>query len=147
MKKIILIIISIFILSGCTTNTLPKEDIDETNSILYPKPSLTCNNEPKEYITIENRKIYLVCLEEVYLNKEDNQDITLKYHLQNTYQTIDDSIKSLVSNITDIEILRDGGTKIYKNEKYTIITCKKEQGNKNIYIGTNKLTFKDEYCA
>lgn len=147
MKKIIFIILNIFLLSGCNTNTLPKEDMDETNSILYPKPSVTCNNEPKEYLTIENRKIYLVCIDEIYLNKENNLDITLKHHLQNTYQTLDDSIKSLVSDIDDIEMIKDGGTKIYKHQKYMIITCNREQGNKNIYIGTNKLTFKDEYCV
>jgi len=150
MKKIISIIITILLLSGCNKRNLPEEGIIENNNQkdfnLYLTPKVNCNNQVTEYLTIENRKVYFVCIDEIYLKREDTKDMTLKYHLQNVYQAFDDSIKEIVSDIDDIYYLKDGGTKIYKHNEYTIIVCNTLDGNRDVYFGNSSFDYQREYC-
>lgn len=151
MKKIILIFISILLLTGCNERDLPEESIIEDNTqtknftLLLTKIT-NCNNQVKEYYTNQDRTIYFVCLDEIYLKRPHTKDMTLKYHLQNVNQSFEASIKEIVSDIDDIEYLKDGGTKIYNHNEYTIITCNTLEGNQDIYIGDNNMEFQQEYC-
>ena len=151
MKKIIFLFITLLLLSGCNERNLPEEGTVQNNSnikgfSLYFIPTTNCTNQVTEYLTIENRKVYLVCVDEIYLKRDNTKDMTLKYHLQNVNQTLDDSIKEIVSDISDIEYLRDGGTKIYKHSEYTIIICNTLDNNKDIYFGLNNLEYQEDYC-
>ena len=150
MKKIILVITIILLLTGCNERTLPKEEeIDETSNKNYTleiTKTPSCKDQIKEYHQQDNRTIYFVCIDEITLKRKNAKDMTLKYHLQKVNQTFDDSIKQLVSDIDDIEYLKDGGTKIYKHKDYTIILCNKIDGNKDIYIGNPNMEYKENYC-
>lgn len=150
MKKLILVITIILLLTGCNERLLPKEEtIEETsnkNFTLELTKIKNCKNEIKEYHQQDNRTIYFVCLDEIILKRKNAKDMTLKYHFQNVNQTFDDSIKQLVSDIDDIEYLKDGGTKIYKHKEYTIIVCNTIDGNKDIYIGNKNMNYEETYC-
>lgn len=150
MKKIILVITIILLLTGCNERTLSKEELIEETSNKYYTLELTetknCKDEIKNYHQQDNRNIYFVCLDEITLKRKNIKDMTLKYHFQNVNQTFNDSIKQLVSDIDDIEYLKDGGTKIYKHKEYTIILCNTIDGNKDIYIGNNNMEYKETYC-
>lgn len=150
MKKIILVITIILLLTGCNERTLPrKEKIEESSNKNYTLEitrTPNCKDEIKEYHHQDNRTIYFVCIDEIILKRKTAKDMTLKYHLQNVNQTFSDSIKQLVSDIDDIEYLKDGGTKIYKHKEYTIILCNTIEGNKDIYIGNANMEYKENYC-
>ena len=141
MKKIILLCTLLLLLSGCNGKNIEDNSNYEDSNMPLTKTK-NCTNEVKEYYTYQERTIYFVCIDEIYLQK----DITLKYHLQNTYQTFDDSIKAIVSNISDVDYLKDGETKIYNHSKYTIIICNTLDGNKDIYFGDTNLEYQQEYC-
>lgn len=107
MKKIILVITIILLLTGCNERTLSKEELIEETSNKYYTLELTetknCKDEIKNYHQQDNRNIYFVCLDEITLKRKNIKDMTLKYHFQNVNQTFNDSIKQLVSDIDDIE--------------------------------------------
>lgn len=145
MKKILLINIIILLLTGCNQPN-KKENLPSKNFILVITPTKVCNNNIKEYYKNQDRTVYLVCIDEIYLKRETAKDMTLKYHFANINQSFDDSLKQLVSDIKTIEYLKDGGTKIYKHQDYTIILCNTTEGNKDVYIGNNYMMYEQEFC-
>lgn len=151
MKKIILVCLSLLLLSGCNERNLPEEEIIEDNFItkdftLNLTKIVGCTNQVKEYYNYQDRTVHFVCIDEIYLKRKNTKDMTLKYHFQNVNQSFDTSIKEIVSDIDDIEYLKDGGTKIYKHNEYTIIVCNTLDGNTDIYFGTPSLEYNQEYC-
>lgn len=160
MKKIILICLSVLLLTGCNKRDFLKEKIvnqntplkETTNNELVDEFTISiqettdCTNTLTKYYEEENRRIYLSCLDEIYLKTKYNKDITLKYYLQNINKPYNDSINSLVDNIENINYFSDGGTKLYKTDKYAILLCNTLDGNKDIYIGNQNLKYKSNYC-
>lgn len=102
------------------------------------------------------RDLYAYCLDEIKVIKENdncsdnNCSKTLKELLTNQGNTIINSIYDYMDNL---EILNDGGTKVYtsyKESKFTnnglkIISCNTIDGNKDIYIGP--LSMDQEICT
>lgn len=77
--------------------------------------------------------------------------MTLKDYISKSYQTMDDSIKSITDLLALDVTLKDGGTEIYRSEEYdmTLIKCnrlKVEGTNKDIFIGDYSLQFDEEMC-
>ena len=105
-----------------------------------------CNLKLNEYYKYTVRTIYTSCLKEIYLERDNNKKMTLKYHLENVNQSFDRSIKQLISDATIHSYLKDGGTKIYKKDDYTIIICNTIEGNKDIYIGNKEFKYEQEFC-
>lgn len=106
-----------------------QKDINDN----WVRPS-NCNYEFKEYLTLQDKKIFTICMDEVYL-KENNKKITLKDYLKDNNNDIEEFINKLEHYTT----LNDGGTKIYKNDDITLIKCNTLDGSKDIYIGSNNL--------
>ena len=100
-----------------------------------------CDNQVIEYYQYEEQKVYLVCLDEITID-----GATLKDYFSKTYQTFNDSINSLINNMELIDIYKDGGTKLYKNDTISIIKCNTIDGNKDIYIGDINLEYQENYC-
>lgn len=160
MKKIIFLILSILLLSGCNERDLPQEETVNQNTPLKEttndniddrltiniKETTDCTNTLTKYYEEESRRIYLSCLDEVYLKTKDNKDITLKYYLQNINKPYNDSINSLVNNIDNVDFYYDGGTKLYKKDDVSILLCNTLDGNKDVYIGNKNLKYKSNYC-
>ena len=150
MKKGIILILIIVLLTGCNKSNLTKEE--KINENMYDffniniKESIDCTNKLTKYYEKDGRKIYLSCVDEIYLKEEILDKNTLNYYLKNTNKSYDEVIQNLVKNIDNVDVYYDGGTKIYKTDKIGILLCNTLDGNKDIYIGNNNLKYKSNYC-
>jgi len=125
---------------------MEKEDevADIKLNVVEPQ---NCNLKLNEYYKNNDRVIYTSCFDEIYvLRKNSDAVMTLKYYLEKVYQTFDDSINKLVSDMEVVSMLKDGGTKVYKKDNYTIIVCNTINGNKDVYIGNKDFKYEQGYC-
>ena len=144
--KIILTIISViiflFLLLAASTQYF-FEEVEETKvapSINDNKDNLIFN----KYLERDNnRVIYLASnLDEFYVYDDSNNKHTLKEYAK-TWQTLDDIVTHITSNLNLYGELNDGGTKIYKSKdnNTTIVVCHTTTGNNDIYIGDYHLEY------
>ena len=108
---------------------------------------------PFTYITTPSLFLHLLSIppniEEFYVMPEDDTKVTLKHYMSNICETFDESIKSITDNLDKKDILKDGGTTIYKSKDkdITMIVCKTIDGNKDIFIGDYSMNFdSDSMC-
>lgn len=77
----------------------------------------------------------------------NGEEISLKDALLNNKITIDEIIAKAEKDLKDKKIsgdtYKDGGSKIYKYDNYTIIKCHTLEGNRDVYIGTRDMTLND----
>lgn len=123
-----------------------NEDIPKKNFNIVIEEESNCNLKLNEYYKKDNRTIFTSCLNEINIENEENKQITLKYHLDNINQFFERSINQLVSDANVDNILKDGGTTIYKKDNYTIILCNTIDGNRDIYIGNKDFKYEQGYC-
>lgn len=124
-----------------------EKENTEVNNKYNVIETKNCNLKLNEYYKSNNRVIYTACLDEIYVLREYSDALfTLKYYLENVYQTFDDSIKQLVKDAMVVSVLKDGGTTIYKKDNYTIIICNTIAGNKDVYIGNSDFKYEQGYC-
>ena len=100
-----------------------------------------------EYLTFDNRKIYLTKnIAEFYV--VDEETMNLKKFIFNASNTLNNSIKKITDKLELTGALYDCGTKIYKSKEkdITLINCQKMDSNHNIYIGDYLLEFTDSIC-
>lgn len=131
MKKIILLSVLVLCLSGCQKD---NDKILVDGYEITPVGSIECSNETPYYIDDE-RTVYLACYENINLTKE-NSKISLSEYL------VDNSLDSFISKLdkeTKSTTLKDGGTKVYKSDDFTIVVCNKMTDgmvvSKDVYIG------------
>lgn len=114
------------------------------------KPKTHDDIKFNDYYKISDRTIYLSGnIEEFYVIPENDVKITLKHYMSNICETFDESIKSITDKLDKKDILKDGGTTIYKSEDkdITMIVCKTIDGNKDIFIGDYSMNFdSDSMC-
>ena len=113
------------------------------NTIQVEKNNLQDGNKFNKYLERDGKTIYVASnIKEIYYDDVKTKHI-LKDYVQNTYQTIDDSIKHLTNYLSLFSELNDGGTKIYKSQEYdiTIVKCNTVAGNKDHYIGDYNMNF------
>ncbi len=143
MKKLILIIGLLFLLTGCKVSLKDDYKVEITNN-------KSCNNEIKEYYSTNDQKIYTVCINKIIL-KDDKHKISLSKYLKQNDVNLNNTMHELIDKIVgetsivdgSATIYLDGGTTKYTNNGYSIITCNTSDGNKDIYIATDKLQMKD----
>ncbi len=112
------------------------------------KPEVYNSIRFNEYYTFDNRTIYLAGnLREFYV-KEQDKDITLKTYLTTAFQTFDEGIKHITAKLELKDILKDGGTKIYKSKAKDIamIVCNTTKNDKNIFIGDYSMEYIEGDC-
>ena len=99
-----------------------------------------------DYLTFNDRKYYLAGnIKEFYVI--DGESMILKSYITNFNHTLDNpSIDKITSELTEKEILKDGGTTIYKSKDkdITIVVCNTIDGNDDIFIGDNSVNFDDK---
>ena len=119
------------------------------NTIQVEKNNIQDSNKFNKYLERDGKTIYIASnIKEVYYDDVKTKHV-LKDYVQNTYQTIDDSIKHLTIYLSLFSELNDGGTKIYKSQEYdiTIVKCNTVAGNKDYYIGDYNMNFdSDSMC-
>ena len=124
-----------------------KESNTKEFDFYLTKPEIHNDIRFNDYFTFENRKIYLARnINQFYV--VDGKTMTLKEYISNNNGTLDDSIKKITDKLELTGALYDGGTTIYKSKDkdVTLISCKKMDGNKNIYIGDYSLEYTDDLC-
>lgn len=99
-----------------------------------------------EYYKNNDRTIYLAGNIDEFYVIESSSKITLKSYISTTFQTFDDSIKSITNQLTFLYSYDDGGTSVYKNQEkdITIIICNTINKNKDIFIGDYKMNFESK---
>lgn len=101
-----------------------------------------------DYYKNNERAIYLAGnIEEFYIVNEGEKNL-LKNYISLTYQTFDDSIKSITDKLDKKDILNDGGTIIYKSKEkdITMIVCRTIKGNKDVFIGDYSMEYEQFMC-
>lgn len=126
-----------------------KEDPVTTSNVnlKIKRNNIHDKNKYYEYYKNNDRTIYFASdIEEFYVTNEN--DTTLKNYITNTYQTFDDSIKSITNRLNKIAIIKDGGTTIYKSKELdlTMITCNTIEGNKDIYVDNYNTNISETMC-
>ena len=114
------------------TFTIDQLKITKTNN---------CSNQLTEYYQHDERKVYLVCLDDINLD-----GTPLKDYFSKTYQTFDDSINNLIDDMELVDTYKDGGTKLYKSATFSLLKCNTIEGNTDIYIGDTNLEYQENYC-
>lgn len=141
-KKGILLVITLLLLSGCKSNK--NESLLINDYELSVIESEDCDKNL--YTSVDGKDIYLKCIEEVVL-KEDGKEITLKEYLNNNDFS---TFVAELENQVEPQVYKDGGTKIYKKDNVTLVVCKKMVDTDNyledIYFGNSELTY-DNTCV
>ena len=88
----------------------------------------------------DGRNIYTYCLENITIEMKDRKT-ELKSYIEDNSNAINEIIDILKLE----DILKDGGTKIYKGD-ITLIKCNTLDGNKDIYIGNDNMKNKQNFC-
>ena len=124
-----------------------KENNTKEFDFYLTKPEIHNDIRFNDYFTFDDRKIYLAGnINQFYV--VDGSTMILKEFISNYNGTLDDSIKKITDELDKIDMLKDGGTTIYKSKDkdMTIITCNTIEGNKNIYIGDYSLEYTGDLC-
>lgn len=147
MKKILLILSLIMLLTGCNSNLKKEDTIKFKDYDLSIVKKDDCYLELKKYYTDNDRNVYLACLDEVYINDKSNMKTTLKQHFSKAFQTLDDSINNIIQEMKMVDALNDGGSAIYRKDDLTIYVCKTLGGNRDVYIGDGSLDYYNINCG
>ncbi len=151
MKKVLLIISILFLLTGCDVKLSDDYKVDITNSN-------SCNQKLNKYYSNDKQSVYLGCIDSITL-KDDKQDIELNKYLKqkdvNLNTTIDNIINKVLGNVSlgngSLITYRDGGSMIYSKNDYIIITCDTPKDNNDVYILTNDFKINNNslsgYCG
>jgi len=136
-------------LTGCNNQDLSDDEVQEEDIYfeLEPIKTIGCTNQIREYYQSQDRKVYFVCLEEIYVKISGSKDITLKDNFDSVKQSFDDSIDELVEQMDLVNVYYDGGTKLYSKDNYRILECKTLDGNKDVYFGDETLEYQVDYCV
>lgn len=148
MKKILFIAICLFIVTGCSNQELEGNNILDDTLMLELVKTAGCNNQVTEYYqkTGQDRKVYFVCLDEIYIKRDNTKQITLEYHFDNVNQSFDASIEQLINQMEMVDAYKDGGTVLYQGNGYRMLVCKKEGGPRDVYFGDITLEYENDYC-
>ena len=86
MKKILFIVICLLMITGCSEQKLEENKIPDDTLMLELIKTSGCNNQVTEYYqkSDQDRKVYFVCLDEIYIKRENIKQITLEYHFDKT---------------------------------------------------------------
>ena len=143
MKKriFIILLVLVFLITGCS-----KEDNDTNYVIEVDKLELQDGNKFNEYLVRDEKKIYFASnIREVYYT-EENKKMTLKEYIMPLYANLDDIMKNITDDLQLSDMLKDGGTAIYKSLEYdiTIVKCNTLVGNRDYFIGDYNMQFDEE---
>ncbi len=101
-----------------------------------------------DYFTFNDRKIYLVGNINQFYVVDLGKTMMLKEYISDANRTMDSSIKTITDRLELKDILKDGGTTIYKSKEkdITMIVCNTMTENKNIYIGDYSIEYEQDMC-
>lgn len=143
------VVLMCLLITGCGSSKLKEVKITTVEII----ETNDCNNEAKLYYTEDNYKIYTYCVDKILIGDKNN-----KYELSEYLKSDRNVIDEIIAKLTVEAQAFDGGTNIYRDNEsekiatgnLTIIKCNRylENGktNKDIYIGSQTMDMKEEFC-
>lgn len=166
-KKILLSLICILVVlvsTGCikknigsieNSRNLRAEDIKYNDSIsemdYYVERSEQHNDiEFNEYYKGETRKVFLASNITDIIITSGGQKISLnKFLLSDTKMSDYDIIHFMMRKLSKKNVLKDGGTTIYKDENkdITMIVCNTLDKNYDVYIGDKTIEYEQFMCS
>ena len=148
-KKILFIVICLLMMTGCNDQKSNENKTPDDTLMLELVKTAGCNNQVSEYYqkSGQDRKVYFVCLDEIYISRENTKQMTLEYHFDNVNQSFDASIEQLINQMEMVSAYKDGGTVLYQKDDYRMLVCKKEGGSRDVYFGDITLEYENDYCV
>lgn len=123
MKKIFLVLI-IMIISGCSNNGTLTINFGENNYKLEPKIINNCDNKEKLYYENEDSEVYLICMDEIYLN----DSITLNDYFMYLDSVIkNNTIIIYLDNKIELEEINNIKNELLNHENIENITFKSKE--------------------
>ena len=147
MKKILVLILAILLLAGCTTkNEEKKEEKEKVETTIKYNKNISsnkiekCDYKPELLFEKDGIKIYSYCINDITYNKNKlSKDNFNEFIIE--VKSIEDSKKVSFD---------DGGTVLYKGEEMNVLVCNSlldfALTNQDVYIGDNNMTFKGNFC-
>lgn len=113
------------------------------------------NNQLNEDLTLNmnDYKIWFYGIKTLQIGDAKNNYFDLKTVLKYNQVNMNDIIKYLDMQYKNenilMQVLRDGGTKIFKSKKYEVILCDTTEGNHDIYFGITNMekNLNNNYCG
>ena len=148
MKKILFVVICLLLITGCSEQKLEDNKTPDDTLMLELVKTVGCKNQVTEYYqkTGQERNVYFVCLDEIYVKTENSKQVTLEYRFDNVNQSFDASIEQLINQMELIGTFYDGGSKMYKKDNYRMLVCNTLDENKDVYFGDETLEYEENYC-
>lgn len=149
--KIIIAIVIIFIVLNIISEIILNIEVD--NNMIEIIPQITEKKEITKSVIVDRidsgYTIYYYGIEKAIINLNEEK-LDLADSLAEGKITIDKIIEDLKKygelNDGGTEIYKDGGTKKYLTDNYTIIKCNTLDGNKDIYIGDKDMEYEEGFC-
>lgn len=107
------------------------------------KNSKKCDNKEKIYFEEENKNIYIYCLDEINVIK-DNKKIQLSEYLKTDKEALNFILNNFVKE--SYSSYDDGGSKLYSGEEFNLLECNTIDGNNDIYIGNKSMGYFSGFC-
>ena len=136
-------------ITGCDKQKLNESKVSNDTLMLELVKTVGCKNQVTEYYQKigQERKVYFVCLDEIYIKTENSKQTTLEFRFDNVNQSFDASIEQLINQMEMVAAYKDGGTVLYQKDGYRMLVCKKEGGPRDVYFGDITLEYENDYCV
>lgn len=108
-----------------------------------------CNKKPQLYYSYINKNIYTYCLDSIKIH-----DGKTLIELKNYFKERPNVLTEIINTMTFIDTYKDGGSRLYRdngkthftNKGLTILNCKTEEENEDIYIGPKSMNYEENFC-
>lgn len=142
-----IIVVLLFIYILLTKSNADILGLDVANYNLEVERTYNCNNEPVEYLKINDYTVYTYCLDNIMVKNGKNKEELRGYYLNNP-----NIIENMINNFEVHDKYRDGGSIMYDspeklvNQKIKILKCNTIDGNHDVYIGSSTMEYEDNFC-
>lgn len=143
-KKIIQVIIAIFILSIACIWIYEKFEDKKNNSVIKILSSTSADCEKglsKYYTDSDDNNYYLYCLEELDIDF-GNRKLELNKALD--LKQID--MEFVLGEVKEVDTFKDGGSILYRNDDFAVLQCNTLDGNHDYYFGPSDMKYEEGFC-
>lgn len=119
-------------------------NIKSNTSMVSLSKEESCVSSKNLYYSNENTNIYLICLNDIYLNYNSKQ--SLKDYLDNGMNNIGTFFEKITDELIVYSSYNDGRVVVHKGNDLSIITCNNDDGTKDILIGDGNVELNSNIC-
>lgn len=145
MLSCLIIVVFGMLLTGCGKD---EEKVEESfDGLIKVVEASDCDEEVQLYVE-SDIKVYTYCLEKIEIYKS-NKYWELREWMTSINQYASASIEEILAEDdlwNDVELYRDGGSKLYMSDDFRILQCNTLDGNKDVYIGNDSMRYEEGFC-